>query len=467
MSILAVEDLGIGFGGVIAVDGVSLRSRAGRDFRHDRPERRRQDHAVQHDLAVFTRRAAGASCLPTRTSPVLPPHELARRGLSRTFQNLQIFFRMTRNRKCDGRTSSAREAATCWRICSRLPSVASTEPRHARQGGGAAGPGRTCRCRRPTAGSLPYGALKRLEIARALATEPKVLLLDEPAAGCNPVETEEIDAVIQTIAAQGITVVLVEHDMRLVMKISNRIHVLDQGRTLAEGTAAGGARQPGGDRGLSRRHEPAGGGACSTLTTSPAATAASRCCTVFRWRFRPARSSRWSAATAPARRTLLRAISGVQPISGGSIRFADQAIDRLRAHRPRRARHRAGAGRTPGLRAAVGGGQSAARRLYARATETSAPIWMRSMPPFPCSPNERDTAAGALSGGQQQMLAIGRALMARPKLAAARRALDGACAGAGRTDLLDHRRAEERAASPCCWSSRMPMRRLRSPTAAM
>ena len=88
------------------------------------------------------------------------------------------------------------------------------------------------------AGTLPYGALRRLEIARALATEPKVLLLDEPAAGCNPVETAEIDAVIQKIAASGVAVVLVEHDMKLVMKISHRIHVLDQGRTIAEGTAA-------------------------------------------------------------------------------------------------------------------------------------------------------------------------------------------------------------------------------------
>jgi branched-chain amino acid transport system ATP-binding protein len=88
------------------------------------------------------------------------------------------------------------------------------------------------------AGALAYGALKRLEIARALATEPSVLLLDEPAAGCNPVETEEIDAVVKTIAGNGITVVLVEHDMRLVMKISDRIHVLDGGRTLAEGSAS-------------------------------------------------------------------------------------------------------------------------------------------------------------------------------------------------------------------------------------
>jgi branched-chain amino acid transport system ATP-binding protein len=85
------------------------------------------------------------------------------------------------------------------------------------------------------AGSLSYGALKRLEIARALATEPILLLLDEPAAGCNPVETQEIDAVIRSIVKEGITVVLVQHDMRLVMNISDRIHVLASGRTLAEG----------------------------------------------------------------------------------------------------------------------------------------------------------------------------------------------------------------------------------------
>ena len=88
------------------------------------------------------------------------------------------------------------------------------------------------------AGSLPYGALKRLEIARAIAAEPNILLLDEPAAGCNPIETEEIDELIKTISRRGVTVVLVEHDMRLVMKISDRIHVLDHGTTLAEGDAA-------------------------------------------------------------------------------------------------------------------------------------------------------------------------------------------------------------------------------------
>jgi lipopolysaccharide export system ATP-binding protein len=85
--------------------------------------------------------------------------------------------------------------------------------------------------------SLSGGERRRVEIARALAAEPKVLLLDEPAAGCNAVETEEIDTLIKAVAAGGITVVLVEHDMKLVMRISDRIHVLDHGETLAEGTA--------------------------------------------------------------------------------------------------------------------------------------------------------------------------------------------------------------------------------------
>ena len=83
---------------------------------------------------------------------------------------------------------------------------------------------------------MPYGALKRLEIARALASEPKVVLLDEPAAGLNGTETAALEELIKKIAAQGITVVLVEHDMKLVMGISDRMLVLNYGRKLAEGT---------------------------------------------------------------------------------------------------------------------------------------------------------------------------------------------------------------------------------------
>jgi len=83
---------------------------------------------------------------------------------------------------------------------------------------------------------LPFGWQRLLEIARALAAKPHLLLLDEPAAGLNAVETQHLAQLIQQIQAQGITVLLVEHDMSLTMEISDRILVLDQGRKLAEGT---------------------------------------------------------------------------------------------------------------------------------------------------------------------------------------------------------------------------------------
>jgi branched-chain amino acid transport system ATP-binding protein len=97
---------------------------------------------------------------------------------------------------------------------------------------------------RAEAGAMPYGALKRLEIARALAARPRILFLDEPAAGFNPTETAEIDGLVRKIADSGITVVLVEHDMKMVMNISDRILVLNYGKKLTEGAARDVRRDP-------------------------------------------------------------------------------------------------------------------------------------------------------------------------------------------------------------------------------
>ncbi len=87
-----------------------------------------------------------------------------------------------------------------------------------------------------TASELPYGAQRRLEIARAIATEPFLLLLDEPVAGMNPSETDEMDKLVSRIREEGISILLIEHDMKLVMSISDRIYVLDYGNLIAAGT---------------------------------------------------------------------------------------------------------------------------------------------------------------------------------------------------------------------------------------
>ncbi|MEN3381752.1 MAG: branched-chain amino acid transport system ATP-binding protein [Hyphomicrobiales bacterium] len=236
MSALAVEDVAIAFGGVAAVAGVSFAVEPGEIFAIIGPNGAGKT-TLFNLVAGNYRPSGGRVILHGDNVTGLAPHLLARRGLSRTFQNLQIFFRMTAAENVMvGRHLHERRALLAHLFA--LPSVL-RQNRATREKAEEllAFVGLSALADQP-AGNMPYGALKRLEIARALATEPQVLLLDEPAAGCNAVETQEIDAVISKIAASGVTVVLVEHDMKLVMKISNRIHVLDQGRTLAQGTAA-------------------------------------------------------------------------------------------------------------------------------------------------------------------------------------------------------------------------------------
>ena len=236
MSALAVDDVAISFGGVTAVAGVSLAVQPREIFAVIGPNGAGKT-TLFNIIAGHYRPSRGRVMLGGDNVTGLAPHLLAKCGLSRTFQNLQIFFRMTAAENVMvGRHLHERRALLAHLFA--LPSVL-RQNRATREKAKEllAFVGLSALADQP-AGTLPYGALKRLEIARALATEPKVLLLDEPAAGCNAVETQEIDAVIQKVAASGVAVVLVEHDMKLVMKISSRIHVLDQGRTLTEGTAA-------------------------------------------------------------------------------------------------------------------------------------------------------------------------------------------------------------------------------------
>ncbi len=234
MMILEVDQLSIAFGGVRAIDTVSFAVETGQVYSIIGPNGSGKTTLFNLVSGVYTP-DQGCIRFAGETVTGLAPDRLARRGMSRTFQNLQIFSRMS---VLENVMVGHHRHENTGILADLLhwPSVR-------RQNAATREVARTALARVGLAdeasrasGALAYGALKRLEIARALASDPKLLLLDEPAAGCNPVETQEIDRVIRSLVSDGITIMLVEHDMRLVMNISDRIHVLARGRTLAEGT---------------------------------------------------------------------------------------------------------------------------------------------------------------------------------------------------------------------------------------
>jgi branched-chain amino acid transport system ATP-binding protein len=242
-AILAAEAVAISFGGVKALEDVSFSVRRGEVFSIIGPNGAGKTTLFNVISGIYRPRSgrvlyrpqAGGVLLSERDVADFTPDALAALGLSRTFQNLQIFLRM-----------SVAENVMVGRHLSQSRSLLTHALRPgttARETAATASDARALldfiglsRYGDQLAGSLPYGALKRLEIARALASDTRLLLLDEPAAGCNATETAEIDAVIRRIVTQGVTVVLVEHDMKLVMAVSDRVLVLNQGRVLCQGT---------------------------------------------------------------------------------------------------------------------------------------------------------------------------------------------------------------------------------------
>ncbi len=194
-------------------------------------------------ITGFYRMDAGDIRLAGRSLARLPPHEVARAGVVRTFQNLELFTNMTvlenvlagahlqgtygaldfflRTRRFHREEAALRERAEA-----ALDFVGLADRAHLH------------------AGHLPFGSARLLEIARALCAKPRVLLLDEPGAGLNLRETAALAILIQRIVERGVTVVMVEHDMDLVMGISDQVLVLNQGEVIASGRPAEIQRDP-------------------------------------------------------------------------------------------------------------------------------------------------------------------------------------------------------------------------------
>ncbi len=234
--LLETVDLRKVFGGVVAVDDLSFTVPEGTVTSVIGPNGAGKT-TVFNLVTGFLRPTAGAIRFGGLSVERRPPHRVAALGIGRTFQNIQIFPEMTvLENVMVGRHLRSRSGL--W-ICLLAPPMARREEgRIARAAWewldfvGMADLGDL------PAGSLPLGSQRSLEIARALAGEPRLLLLDEPASGLNARETLAMGELIFRIRALGITVLLVEHDMELVMEVSDKVVVVNFGSRIAQGTPA-------------------------------------------------------------------------------------------------------------------------------------------------------------------------------------------------------------------------------------
>lgn len=188
-----------------------------------------------HCITGMLAPSSGSVKFEGRVISGLPPHQIARRGVSRTFQHVALFKSMSvLENVAVGRHPRTRSGF--WASGLRFPRMRREERRILDEAMTQLDFVGLADVAHQPAGTLPLGKQKITEIARALATEPRLLLLDEPAGGLNMRETEDLGMLIQKIGERGVTVMLVEHDMNLIMDISERILVLYFGQVLASGT---------------------------------------------------------------------------------------------------------------------------------------------------------------------------------------------------------------------------------------
>jgi ABC-type branched-subunit amino acid transport system ATPase component/ABC-type branched-subunit amino acid transport system permease subunit len=414
---LAVEHLGIAFGGVRAVTDLSARMQSGKVTSIIGPNGAGKT-TVLNMICGFYRPQTGSVRLGDEELAGKPTHAIARAGIARTFQTPQLFDRMSV-------LDNLLVASQRGRLGSPLSGAASASTGAQAQTARAlldyvGYRGTVSRL----AGDLPHIDKRLLEIARALALRPGILMLDEPAAGLNAADKALLAKLLRRIADAGIGVVLIEHDMSLVMGISDHVAVLDAGKSLAQGrpdtvrndpavVAAylGGAQFETHPRSADWRPDPteqlavralsAGYGAVPVLDGVELA-------------LRPGELVAVLGANGAGKSTLMRALSGLlRPVSG-TLLFAGTDIATFAPHRiAARGLVLVPEGRQVFPELSVVDNVRLGAYTRRDVSEAEVATMVRR---FPSLERRRDTRAGLLSGGEQQMLAIARGLIARPRV---------------------------------------------------
>ena len=414
---LEVEGLGIAFGGVRAVSDLSARMQSGQVTSIIGPNGAGKT-TVLNMICGFYRPQSGSVRLGDEELAGKPAHQIARAGIARTFQTPQLFERMSVLENLLVAMQRGELGSPLTDVASSRTSAQAQTARALLNYVGYRGSiGRL-------AGDLPHIDKRLLEIARALALRPRILMLDEPAAGLNLSDKQLLAKLLRRIADAGIAVVLIEHDMSLVMGISDHIAVLDAGKRIAQGrpdavrndpvvVAAylGGAhfdtrpREPGwrpvaGEQ-LAVRQLTAGYGAVSVLKNVDLQLSAGEIVAVL-------------GANGAGKSTLMRSLSGLLRPVAGTLLLAGTEITTFAAHQVA----------ARGLVLVPEGRQvfpelsvldNVRLGAYTRSDATDAEV-NAMVERFPSIERRKDSRAGLLSGGEQQMLAIARGLIARPKV---------------------------------------------------
>jgi branched-chain amino acid transport system ATP-binding protein len=235
-ALLELDRVSIRFGGVLAIADLELEINEGSIFGLIGPNGAGKTSCFNVVTGVY-QPTSGRVRFDGKVLAGMKPHRITQLGVARTFQNIRLFPEMSvLENVMVGADAQHRTG---------IPGAVLGLPRHRREQREGEDLARQLLdltgipgVEGETARNLPYGGQRRLEIARALATGPKLLLLDEPAAGMNPAEKNSLGALIRAVRDRGVTVLLIEHDMSLVMSVCDRIAVLDFGRKIAEGLPA-------------------------------------------------------------------------------------------------------------------------------------------------------------------------------------------------------------------------------------